>query len=97
MNVTVTGWADYVFAEGYKLSALNEVEAYIKANKHLPGVPSESAVKKDGLALSEMGALQMQKIEELTLYMIELKKENENLNKRLAALEKKSIDGDNVR
>jgi hypothetical protein len=87
VKVTVTGWADYVFAEGYKLPSLNEVEAYIKENKHLPGVPTESAVKQDGLALSEIAALQMQKIEELTLYMIELKKENEQLNKRLAALE----------
>jgi hypothetical protein len=80
-------WADYVFAPGYQLKPLNEVEAFTKANKHLPGVPSaEEIVKAGGIDVSTMFAKQMEKIEELTLYMIELKKENVQLQKDVQSL-----------
>ncbi|OJJ17565.1 hypothetical protein BKI52_27265 [marine bacterium AO1-C] len=93
-----TAWGDYVFETTYKLPTLSEVEAYIKANKHLPGVPSAATLEKEGLDLGEMQKTQMVKIEELTLYTIQLKKENdalkqkmkkyESLAKRLEKLEK---------
>jgi hypothetical protein len=68
-------WADYVFAPNYNLKPLDEVEEYIQANKHLPNIPSATELAKDGLNLGDMQAKQMEKIEELTLYMIEMKKE----------------------
>lgn len=74
-------WADYVFAADYDLKPLSEVEVFIKENKHLPNVPSASELVKDGLDLGKMQATQMEKIEELTLYMIEMKKEIETLKK----------------
>jgi hypothetical protein len=73
---TSVEWADYVFEKDYKLKSLDEVEKFAKANKHLPGVPSaEEIVKNGGIDVNEMFAKQMEKIEELTLYLIEMKKE----------------------
>lgn len=84
VKVAVAGspaWADYVFAPNYNLKPLSEVEAYVKENKHLPNVPSADELVKEGLDLGKMQATQMEKIEELTLYMIEMKKEIETLKK----------------
>lgn len=64
-------WADYVFLKEYKLKTIFEVEKYIKQNGHLENVPSAEDVKKNGLNLSEIARIQQEKIEELTLYMIE--------------------------
>ncbi len=75
-------WADYVFSSTYKLPTLKEVEQYIIANKHLQNVPSAQEIEKNGLALGEMAKIQQEKIEELTLYIIEQ-------NKRIEALEAK--------
>ena len=69
-------WPDYVFEEGYELTSLEATEQHIAAQKHLPGIPSAEEVKASGINLAEMNALLLQKIEELTLHMIELKKEN---------------------
>lgn len=80
---------DYVFEENYNLSTLAEVEAYIKANKHLPEVPSASEMLRDGMNVTEMNMLLLKKVEELTLHLIELKKENEKMQERLNKLEKK--------
>jgi hypothetical protein len=64
-------WSDFVFADDYKLRPLTEVESFIKANKHLPDVPSAQAlVDEGGVDVQQMLAKQMQKIEELTLYII---------------------------
>jgi hypothetical protein len=68
-------WADFVFKDDYKLAGLYEVENFIKENKHLPGIPSEADVKRDGIDVAEMDARLLQKIEELTLYIIKLQKE----------------------
>ncbi|GGG27295.1 hypothetical protein GCM10011344_30110 [Dokdonia pacifica] len=68
-------WADYVFAPNYTLKSLYEVEQFIKDNGHLPNVPSAATIKDEGLDMEEMMTKQMEKIEELTLYIIELKKE----------------------
>lgn len=72
--IGTSGWADYVFSPSYKLRSLAEVEAYIKENQHLPGVLSASELETEGLDLGAMQVKQMEKIEELTLYLIELEK-----------------------
>lgn len=72
---TTTHWADYVFENNYKLKSLYEVEEYIKKHKHLPNVPSAEDVTKNGIDMLEMNATLLKKIEELTLYTIELKKQ----------------------
>lgn len=79
--VTQTGWSDYVFNNDYKLRSLPELDIYIKQNKHLPGVPSTKGIKEKGISLGDTQALLLKKIEELTLYVIELKKEILDLQK----------------
>ena len=86
--VSTTNWCDYVFDKGYKLKSLKEVENFIQANKHLPEVPSEKEVVENGVAMGEMMKIHMKKIEELTLYMIELQKQNEKLATEIANLRK---------
>lgn len=81
-----TGWADFVFAPDYQLPTLGEVEAHIKEHKHLPGIPTEAEVKKDGANLGEMNVKLLQKVEELTLYMIQQNKEIESLKKEVQQL-----------
>ncbi len=88
VEVTLTGFPDFVFHKDYNLMPLSEVEAFISVNKHLPGVPSEKEIVANGLNLGQMDALLMQKIEELTLYLIDLKKENESLKAKLEAITK---------
>ena len=73
--VTQTGWPDYVFNNDYKLKPLAEVENYIKANKHLPDMPSAKEVEIKGISVGDNQALLLKKIEELTLYIIEMQKE----------------------
>lgn len=81
-----TGWADFVFAKDYKLPTLQEVENHIKEHNHLPDIPSEVEVKENGVSLGEMQAKLLQKIEELTLYVIEqdkmIKEQGEKMNKQ---------------
>ncbi len=81
--ITLDDWADYVFEDDYELMDLNELESSIKANGHLPGIPSAEQVKKNGVAVGEMQKQMMAKIEELTLYVIQLKKENDVIKKML--------------
>jgi len=83
----VNSWCDYVFDEKYKLISLTEVEAYINKNKHLPNIPDAVTVENDGLDIGFMQAKQMEKIEEIMLYLIDLKKENETLKERIIKLE----------
>lgn len=86
---TTADWADYVFKPTYKLRSLSEVETFIKTNGHLPEVPSAEEVVNNGIDMAQMDAKLLQKIEELTLYMIELKKENEALKVQMSNLSKK--------
>jgi len=72
-------WPDYVFKPQYKLPSLASVKTYIDKNQHLPEMPSEQEVKDNGINLGEMVKIQTKKIEELTLYAIELKEENQKL------------------
>lgn len=81
VKVTLDGWADHVFVQGYKLRSLQEVEQYIIEKGHLPGIPSAKEVEENGVKLGEMDTMLLEKIEELTLYVIELQKEIEQLKK----------------
>jgi len=74
-------WPDYVFAKSYQLPSLQETEKHIKEKGHLPGIPSATEVKANGVDLGEMNAKLLQKIEELTLHLIEKDKEIKQLNK----------------
>lgn len=89
LKITVASWADFVFDNDYILKPLKEVEAYIKENKHLPEVPTALEIEKDGLDVAKIQAKQMQKIEELTLYLIELNKKIEKLENENTILENK--------
>lgn len=75
VEVTITGWPDYVFEKNYTLMPLNRVEEHIRINKHLPGVPSKIEVSKNGVNLGRMDAILLQKIEELTLHVIRQEKQ----------------------
>jgi len=83
-----TGWADYVFDNSYRLTPLYEVEAYINENNHLPNVPSAATVESEGLSIGEITKIQQEKIEELTLYIIEQQKQLDALKKEVKALQK---------
>jgi hypothetical protein len=80
-------WYDHVFAKDYKLRSLSELEDFIKQNKHLPEIPSETEVKENGINLGEMQGKLLLKIEELTLYTIEQQKLIDNLAQRISELE----------
>lgn len=82
-------WPDYVFAPTYKLLPLQDLEDYIKQHQHLPDVPSTTDVTTSGIDLGDNQAILLRKIEELTLYVIDIKKENELLKKRVVKLEKR--------
>jgi hypothetical protein len=92
IKVEATNWPDYVFEEGYNIGTLKGLESYIKANKHLPEIPSAKDAEANGVELGEMNKLLLKKIEELTLHLIEkdkeLNKERERINKLENALEK---------
>ena len=77
-----TDWADFVFEKDYKLPTLKEVEQYIQDNGHLIDIPSAKEVEENGIDIGEMNKLLLQKIEELTLYTIQLKKEIDELKRQ---------------
>ena len=80
----VDAWADYVFTPTHERMSLEQVEQYIQKNGHLPNVPSEKQVKENGYNVAKMDAILLEKIEELMLHVIELKKENNDLKKKIA-------------
>ncbi|RYY68859.1 MAG: hypothetical protein EOO13_11145 [Chitinophagaceae bacterium] len=79
--VVEAGWADYVFDKNYELRPLDNVEKFIQENNHLPGIPSAKEIQQHGLHVGELQTKMMEKIEELTLYIIQLKKEMDALKK----------------
>jgi hypothetical protein len=87
--VTQSGWADYVFEPTYQLPSLKSVENFIRFNKHLPDVPSAATIEKDGVDLGNNQAVLLKKIEELTLYLIEQDKKQEQLQNEVETLKKK--------
>ncbi|HYF31095.1 MAG TPA: hypothetical protein VD993_08250 [Chitinophagaceae bacterium] len=87
IRVTLTNpWPDYVFSNQYKLRSLPSLEEFIKKHGHLPNMPTAQEVKDNGIELGDMSGRLLEKIEELTLYMIELKKENEQIKQELKKL-----------
>lgn len=85
--VETDDWPDYVFASDYSLPSLAEVEQHIRENQHLPGIPSAAEMESGGVKLGEMQAKMLQKIEELTLYVIEQNKKMADQQERIQALE----------
>ena len=79
-------WPDYVFEDDYRLRPLSEVASFIDQHGHLPDMPSAEAMQQGGYSVSQMDADLLEKIEELTLYMIELKRENEALKLQLESM-----------
>ena len=79
-------WPDYVFAKNYNLTPLDSVANFIEQNSHLPNVPSAKQVEEDGINLAQMDAVLLQKIEELTLYNIQLYKQLEAMKAEIALL-----------
>lgn len=88
ITVDMPNAADYVFEEGYNLKSLSEVEDYVKENKHLPGMPSAADFSKNGMSVSEMSNKLLEKVEELTLHMIQLEKENQALRNEINNMKK---------
>ncbi len=86
VKVSLGTWSDYVFEPGYKLRHLSDVEDFILNNGHLPDIPSASTVLENGVNLGEMDALLLRKIEELTLYVIELQKNNDKMKGEIESL-----------
>ncbi|SHM86290.1 hypothetical protein SAMN05444266_11295 [Chitinophaga jiangningensis] len=89
VRVTGTGWADFVFAPDYALPSLQGLAAFIKEHQHLPEIPSAATVEKEGIELGEMNKKLLQKIEELTLYIIRQDQQLEEVQARLKKLEEK--------
>ncbi|AXT50740.1 hypothetical protein D1818_07820 [Aquimarina sp. BL5] len=92
VKVDLVGWPDYVFENDYNLPSLQQVENHIAEKGHLENIPSAAEVAENGLQLGEMNAKLLQKIEELTLYMIEQNKKTENLIKEVEALKQKNTE-----
>jgi len=93
VNVTITGWPDYVFAPEYNLISLDSLSEFIQVNRHLPDVPTEKSVVENGVNIGEMNAILLKKIEELTLYLLKqegdlklLKNSNESIKEELSKL-----------
>jgi hypothetical protein len=86
-SVQIKDWSievpDYVFDKGYRLAPLSETEKYVAANKHLPGIPSAGQMKAEGMDLAAMNLRLLQKVEELTLHMIEQEKKIKQLEARV--------------
>jgi hypothetical protein len=83
--------ADFVFEEDYQLPSLEEVETFIKKNKHLPEVPSAKDLQENGAGVGELQTILLQKIEEITLYVIEMKKLHDLQANKIKLLEEENI------
>lgn len=82
---TQARWPDYVFAPGYPLPSLRELEQYVRRHKHLPGLPSAEEVAQKGVPLMETQRALVQKVEELTLHLIRLQHQVDSLKALLSA------------
>ncbi len=92
VKVDLNGWSDFVFENDYKLRSLPELETFIANNNHLPEIPNEAEVIENGVNLGQMDAKLLQKIEELTLYLIEQNKQLEKANQSIQQLQKEVSD-----
>lgn len=85
--VVQTGWSDFVFEDDYQLRTLDEVAVFIAKKGHLPEIPSAEEVAANGVTLGQMNAKLLQKLEELTLYLLDLQEQNRDLVERVKKLE----------
>lgn len=88
VKVEIANWPDYVFDTDYSLTSLKAIASFISINKHLPGIPTDLEVRRNGLELGEMNKLLTKKVEELTLYLIEQDKTNQIQQDQINALTK---------
>ena len=91
--VVEAGWADFVFDDGYPLMPLNEVESFIDQHGHLPDIPSASEVAQFGVPVGEMQSRLLQKVEELTLHLIDMRKQIIGLQAQNQQLRQVVVDG----
>jgi hypothetical protein len=85
-------WADYVFNKDYKLMPIAELEKFVVENKHLPNIPAGNEIEKNGLDVGTVQAKQMEKIEELTLYILEMNKKMQEQDKKMVEQNKRIIE-----
>ena len=83
-----SSWSDFVFDPAYKLIPLDQLEKFVTKQRHLPDIPSAEEVKNNSIGMSVITSKLLQKVEELTLYVIDLKKENTELKSRIERMEK---------
>ena len=86
VEINSSTWSDFVFNDDYNLKSIKEIETFIKTNRHLPDIPTANEVENNGVNLGEMDAKLLQKIEELTLYIIEQNKKIEDLQSQINEL-----------
>lgn len=91
IKVEATNWPDYVFEEGYDVGKLEELESYIKVNKHLPDMPSAKEVESNGVDLGDLVKKLLKNQEELTLHILEQEKKISVLEKQLIKKQKTTI------
>lgn len=87
IKVTLSGWADHVFLPEYKLRPLEDVKSYIQDHGHLPGIPTAEEVITEGIDLGEMNKKLLEKVEELTLYLLEEREARKALEERISHIE----------
>ena len=88
-------WPDFVFSKNYKLLPLKELEKVINKDKHLPGIPTQGYIQNNGCNIADIHSKILLKVEELTLYLIELNKENSSLKKQIQEYEKTLFEENN--
>ena len=92
VKVSMSDAADWVFEDYYELRSLEEVETFVKSNKHLPDIPSADEFRENDMNLGEMNNLLLQKMEEITLYMIDMNKQVQQLKAENIELKSKIKD-----
>ena len=80
-------WPDYVFSSDYLLMPLSDLKAFVKKNHHLPDVPSEKEVMAEGIEIGDMQGILLKKVEEMTLYILQLQEQIDKLEQRINELE----------
>jgi hypothetical protein len=89
VKIATGTWEDYVFYPEYPLLPMKDLSQYLDKNKHLPGIPSEAEIQKNGgFELGDMQKRMLKKIEEMTLYILQQQKNIDSLNARLESIEK---------
>lgn len=95
VNISTDQWADYVLHKDYELMPLEVLDNFIQEQGHLPGVPTTAEIRKEGVNVSQMTKTLLEKVEELTLHVIELKRENEKMKTKLSEFDKERYHKEN--